>query len=192
MATTDNVLRTKILKEVNEEFHQGDKLNDALTSDILKQLVNCFYEEDKTIRELASRAIIKVASTKVGRDILCSDEIIPKVKELFNDEVVQIRANAYKVMINVAEFTEGVDAIINFHIVPVLVDKLIQEDNQSILILILTLLKILNEGEFAPTVIQTLDAIPRLNKHLKSSDFQIRELAALNLGSISYNNIAKE
>jgi hypothetical protein len=36
MGTTDNVLRTKILREINEEFHQGDKLNAALDSEILE------------------------------------------------------------------------------------------------------------------------------------------------------------
>jgi hypothetical protein len=88
MGTTDNVLRTKILREVNEEFHQGDKLNNALESEILDQLVKCFDEEDQTIRELASRAVIKVASTEKGRYVLVEEEIIPKVKDLFNDEIV--------------------------------------------------------------------------------------------------------
>jgi hypothetical protein len=192
METSDNVLRTKILREINEEFHQGDKLNSALESEILDQLTRCFDEEDQVIRELASRAVIKVATTKKGRSVLVDDEIIPKVKELFNDEVVAIRANAYKIMINVAEYTYGIDSIINFNIIPVLVDKLIQEENQQILILILSLLKILMEGELAPMVIQGSDAIPRLNKHLKSSESEIRELAALNLGSVSYNGIGKE
>ena len=76
---------------------------------------------------MASRAIIKVATTEKGRYILIEDEIIPRVKDLFNDEVVQIRANAYKTLINVAEFTFGIDSIINFNIVPVLIDKLVQE-----------------------------------------------------------------
>jgi hypothetical protein len=45
MGSDDNFLRTKILKEVNEDFHQGDKLNHALdTSEILIELVNCFEE----------------------------------------------------------------------------------------------------------------------------------------------------
>ena len=65
MGGEDNVLRTKILKEINEDFHQGDKLNFALnSSDILFELVNCFEEEDATIRELASRAIIKCCGTE--------------------------------------------------------------------------------------------------------------------------------
>ena len=188
----DNVLRTKILVEINEEFHQGDKMNAALDTEVLYELVRCFEENDKTIRELASRAIIKVAASEKGRNILIEDEIIPRIKELFNDEVVEIRANAYKAMISVADFTFGVDSIINFNIIPILVDNLIKEKDESILVLILHLLKILNEGELAPMVVQGSNALERLNKHLKSTNAKIRELSAMNLGSISYNAIGKE
>jgi len=56
-------------------------------------------------------------------------------------------------MISIAEFTYGIDMIIQFNIIPVLVDKLVEEKNQEILILILSLLKILNEGEAAALVV---------------------------------------
>ena len=43
MDGSDGVLRTKILIEINEDFHQGDKLNLALEqSDILAELEKCF------------------------------------------------------------------------------------------------------------------------------------------------------
>jgi hypothetical protein len=62
-------------------------------------------------------------------------------------------------MILVADFTYGVDSIIQFNILPILIDKLIAEKNEQILILILTLLKILNEGESAPLVLQSTHAL---------------------------------
>jgi len=58
MAGKDDVLRRKVLIEINEDFHQADKLNFALQSTILKQLVKCFSESDNVIRELASRAVL--------------------------------------------------------------------------------------------------------------------------------------
>ena len=71
MSGEDNVFRTKILKEINEDFHQGDKLNFALnSSDILLELVNCFEEDDDVIRELAARAIIKCCGTEQSRLII--------------------------------------------------------------------------------------------------------------------------
>ena len=70
MAGTDNVLRTKVLIEINEDFHQADKVNVALNANILGELIKCFKEEDETIRELASRAVLKVACTEQGRETL--------------------------------------------------------------------------------------------------------------------------
>lgn len=70
MAGDDTILRTKCLKEVNEDFHQGDKLNFALDSELLPELVKCFDEDEEVIRELASRAITLVAATEKGRIIL--------------------------------------------------------------------------------------------------------------------------
>jgi len=75
------------------------------------------------------------------------------IRDLFNDEVIQIRANAYKAMIAVAEYTYGIDQIIHLGILPILIDKLVEEKIEVIMILILSLLKVLMEGEMAPMVI---------------------------------------
>jgi hypothetical protein len=45
-------------------------LNFALESTLLSELVKCFKEGDNEIRELASRAVLKVACTEKGRKIL--------------------------------------------------------------------------------------------------------------------------
>jgi hypothetical protein len=50
----------------------------------------------------------------------------------------------------------------------------------------------LAEGEKAPSIILGTPALARLNTHLASKNQKIRELAALNLGSISYNVKGKE
>lgn len=91
-----------------------------------------------------------------------------------------------------AQFTFGVDSVIDFEIIPVLVDKLILEKEEEILVLILKLMKILGEGERAPTILLSNPVLARLNTHLVSKNANIRELAALNLGSISYNVKGKE
>jgi len=54
----------------------------------LYELVKCFKEKDETIRELASRAFIKIANTRMGRETLILDEIVPNIRELFDDKVV--------------------------------------------------------------------------------------------------------
>lgn len=72
-----------------------------------------------------------------------------------------------------------------------LINQLIEEKDESILILILELLKILLEGEEAPVVIQATAALKNLNAHLLSKNARIREMSAINLGSISYQAIGK-
>jgi hypothetical protein len=42
LKSKDDVLRKKVLIEINEDFHQADKMNFALESDILVQLISCF------------------------------------------------------------------------------------------------------------------------------------------------------
>ena len=102
MESKDDILRKKVLIEINEDFHQADKLNFALDSTILSELVKCFKEKDNEIRELASRAVLKVANTEKGRVVLVQNKIIHDIRKLFDDTEVQIRQNAYIALINLA------------------------------------------------------------------------------------------
>lgn len=102
MADKDDVLRTKVLIEINEDFHQADKINFALESSILKELVKCFSEKDDVIRELASRAVLQIACTEKGREILVERKIVSDIRKLFDDDETQIRRNAYVALINLA------------------------------------------------------------------------------------------
>lgn len=74
---------------------------------------------------------------------------------------------------------------------PTLVDKLVEEEEQVILILILRLLNITLEGELATGLVLNTHVLQRLNDHLGSSNSEIRRLAAESLGSISYDEIGK-
>jgi hypothetical protein len=192
MKTKDDVLRSKVLIEINEDFHQADKLNEALDTGIVMQLVYSCRHQDDSIRELASRAILKIANTEKGRVTLVVGKILAIVAGLFDDKVTKIRHNAYTCLINLAQFTYGIQNIIDSDILRILVDKLIKEKEYSILVLILKLINILLEGAIATDLILQCPALSRLNGHLKSKNWEIRKLAAENLGSISYNQHGKE
>lgn len=110
---------------------------------------------------------------------------------MFTDKVVKIRNNAYMALINLAEFTFGIQSIIDTDILRILVDKLVEENEDDILVLIMRLIKILLEGEMATDLVLSTPVLARLNDHLKSKNWEIRQLAAENLGSISYNVMGK-
>lgn len=192
MKSNDDVLRTKVLKEINEDFHQADKLNFSLESGILMQLVYCCREEDNTIRELASSAILKIANTEQGRVTLVQSKTLAIISGLFDDKVTQIRHNAYTCLINLAQFTFGIGAIIDTDILRILVDKLIAEKEDIIMILILKLMNMLLEGDMATPLVLNTSVLARLNTHLTAKNWEIRKLSAENLGSISYNVLGKE
>ncbi len=105
-------------------------------------LVYCCREQDNDIRELASRAILKIANTEKGRVILVSSRSLAIVANLFDDTVTQIRHNAYTCLINLAQFIYGITSIIDADILRVLVDKLVAEREEPILVLILKLMNI--------------------------------------------------
>ena len=52
------------------------------------------------------------------------------------------------------------------------------ERDEDILVLILSLMQILGEGEAAPNILLGTQVLPRLNKHLSSQNEKIRELSA--------------
>ena len=87
MKGDDSTLRKKVLHEINEDFHQADKLNEALDSGILMCLVYCCREQCDITRELASRAILKIANTEKGRVTLVSSRSLAIVANLFDDNV---------------------------------------------------------------------------------------------------------
>jgi len=92
------------------------------------------------IRELASSAVRKVACTEVGRKTIVDKKLIPVIAGLFDNSIMQIRANAYHALINLSQYTFGIDAVIDAEILKILVDKLVLENEQEIMILILKLI----------------------------------------------------
>ena len=192
MKSGDDILRTKVLREINEDYHQADKLSLSLETEILFQLVHCCRENDDTIRELASSAFLKIANTEQGRNTLIQSKTLSIISGLFDDKVTQIRYNAYSCLINLAQFTFGIESIIETEILRVLVDKLVDEKEDIILVLILRLMHMLLEGEMATALILNTDVLSRLNSHLTAKNWEIRKLSAENLGSISYNVHGKE
>ena len=153
--------------------------------------MKCFQHSDDTIRELSSHAVLLTAQTELGRVTIVANDLVKIVAELFDDSVTQIRDNAYSCLINLAEFTYGIKSVIDKDILPVLVDKLVAESEENILILILRLLNICLEGELATGLCLNTHILQRLNGHLKSTNHEIRRLAAESLGSISYDEVGK-
>lgn len=140
---------------------------------------------------MASHAVLLACATEMGRSKTVEDDLVEPISNLFDDAVPQIRNNAYSALLNLSEFTFGIKAIIDKDILPILVEKLVAEKEESIVILVLRLLNILLEGELATGLVLNTPVIRHLNHHLKSLNHEIRRLSAESLGSISYDEVGK-
>lgn len=80
-----------MLIEVNEDFHDATLIVSVLESGIIEELIVCFEDKDNIIRELASRAIMQVASVERGREYIVTHKQVVQVAKLFEDDVVKIR-----------------------------------------------------------------------------------------------------
>ena len=87
MKTTDNILKEKVLKEINEDYHSAEKVNFSLESGLLDECIKCFKHTNNSIRELASHAVLLGSATEMGRCKIVEDDLVMPIADLFDDQV---------------------------------------------------------------------------------------------------------
>ena len=181
----DQILRHKILVEINEDFHRSDFVALSLQFPLLERLIGTCKEEDDVRRQLASAAVMKVAATEVGRQRLIEENYLTDISLLLRDTVPQIRCNAYRTFLHTAEFRAGCEAVVYSELLPLLVDLLHEEKELPIIALGLDMLKLLCESETASNILLKTKVLEILNTHLKSPDLAVRCKATLNICALS-------
>ena len=170
LSKRDHILREKVLKELNEDLHSAEKIDKSLDCNIEKELLQVLLEKDDGRRELASRAIRKLAMTAKGTERLIQTKAVTQITKLFDDPLVQIRFNAYQCLLHLAQFRYGNDMVVQFAVLPLLVDKLMFEKNDDVLVLVLTLLRSLQNSDNSSPILLKTQVLSRLNKHLSSKN----------------------
>ena len=94
--------------------------------------------------------------------------------ELINDNVVKIRENGYNVFLNVGRNHKGCLYLIKNGLVPILVDKILEEKEQYLLIKVLDIIKLLLEGEGGTDSFLGTPGIARLKGLLQHENYLIR------------------
>jgi hypothetical protein len=181
----DQILRHKVLIEINEDFHRSDFVVLSLQFPLLKELMAACKEEDDVRRQLASAAVMKVAGTEVGRQKLIENSYLTDIALLLRDPVPQIRCNAYQTFMHTAEFRAGCEAVVKNELLPLLVDLLHEEKELHIIALGLDLLKLLCEAQDASDILLKTNVLGILNTHLQSPAPAVRCKATLNISALS-------
>lgn len=99
------------------------------------------------IRQLCSRSIVLICQVELGRAIVMERRYVEVIIKLFDDHVRGIRYNAYESMLNLSEYQRGVDHMLEMGVLGPLVDKLIEENEDDILVEVLRLMERSLSGE---------------------------------------------
>jgi len=183
----DDILKLKVLREINEDVRDPTKIVRAInTSDLVHMLVYHLENKNDEIRRLASQSMKEICSVYRGREQILVNDYIKNLAKLVDDQIPVIRLNIYTSLFNLSEHVDGTDGVLKNNILEILVDKLLEEKEEDILLVILQLMKRLLYGEGAIGRILKTQAITRLLILLEKSNELIREFAALNLASISF------
>lgn len=173
----DDILKLKVLKEVNEDLRDPIKILRAInTSDLIHMLVYHLENKNDEIRRLASQAMKEICSVYRGREQILVNDYIKNLAKLVDDVIPIIRLNIYESLYNLSEHVDGTDGVLKNNILEILVDKLLEEKEEDILLVILQLMKRLLYGEGAVPRILKTQAITRLMILLEKNN----ELVSIN------------
>ena len=92
-----------------------------------------------------------------------------------------IRINAYKSLNNLVKFRDGADAVYQNGVLEILVDKLLEEKEESVLVLVLLLLKAILGVEDATLKGLETPIIGRLTQLLTSSNAKVINISSFEL-----------
>jgi len=159
----DDILKLKVLKEINEDLRDPTKIVRAMnTSDLVHMLVYHLENKNDEIRRLASQTMKEVCSVYRGREQILTNNYIKNLAKLVDDVIPIIRMNIYESLFNLSEHVDGTNGVLENNILEILVDKLLEEKEEDILLMILQLMKRLLYGEGAVPRILKTQAITRL------------------------------
>ncbi len=98
---SDDILKAKILAELNEKFHNADRITLALlSSDMLAVLVKLFTHKEQAISVRSILAVEQICSVDMGRQKVIEDGHLLTILERTEDQSELIRSHAYKALLN--------------------------------------------------------------------------------------------
>jgi len=186
LQSKDNILRTKVFIEINEDMRHLTKVVEITRSTLPAEIRRALKDPNHTIRELASRAFIGPTFVVEGQRFLISKGIVQEISELFDDKIEKIRNNAYQCLLRLSTDREGCEGVLEAGVIEKLVDKLISEKSEKIMTLTMYLLKQLLQAEQGPLRVLQTAFISRTKNLLGSSNVEIRRLSAENLACLSF------
>lgn len=184
----------KVIKEINNQLQSGDEVFNYSIKH--PQLLNKLFEylqyhsQNKEmaeiIRILSSLCFKQFCMVLKSKEHLNSFEFIKNIHKTFSDESEEVRINVYQALIYYSQHRYGIDTLVENKVLHQIIQKLNEEQSQTVLNLILILTNEILNAKGAPQIALECGFITSLKKYLNTDDLILREIVILNYGSISF------
>lgn len=128
--SSDLLTRQRALMSLCDVMHNPEHISEGLRVGIGASLKSLLKDPDGTVRHKATEVLSIIAGHAVGRDAFVDNKMIVPLSELFDDNVYQARRNAHKAIEMCVHMSPGTEGVVDAKLVPVLVEKLLKEEDE--------------------------------------------------------------
>ncbi|XP_068956910.1 radial spoke head 14 homolog isoform X2 [Petaurus breviceps papuanus] len=181
LQSSDLLTRQKALMALCDMVHDPEHVYQAISIGFLNSLKLLLRDPDSTVRQKTIEVFHIMANHSVGREGFLKHHVILALSQNLDDPVLLCRKFLHKTYRSVAQVPRGADSIISSGLIPFLVKK-VQEEDEEIQELILDTLYFCLQWD-ASQALQS-KAVPILREKLNSLNENIRSKAAHTLMAI--------
>lgn len=128
LQSPDLRVRQQALLLLADMLHKRENVASAISEGIARSLKQLLADGDGLVRERAAKVLCSMAQHSLGRQAFLQDNIIAALSKLFSDAVFAVRVNAHSAVEMCARNTEGAKGTVAAGLVPLCVEKLVEED----------------------------------------------------------------
>ncbi|XP_036596920.1 radial spoke head 14 homolog [Trichosurus vulpecula] len=181
LQSPDLLTRQKALMALCDLVHDPEHVYVAISIGFLNSLKLLLKDPDSTVRHKTIEVLYIMANHSVGREGFLKHRVILELSQILDDPVLLCRTFMHKAYRSVAQVPQGADAIMASGLIPFLVNKVKDEDEEIQGIILDTLYFCLQWD--ASQAFQS-QVVPILREKLSSPNQEIRSKAAHTLMAI--------
>ncbi|CAB4023309.1 radial spoke head 14 homolog [Paramuricea clavata] len=126
----DLLTKHRALMSLCDILHDPENISQALRVGIVSSLKKLLSDIDATVRHKTTEVLYIIAGHASGRDAFLEHKIIVPLSKLFDDVVYESRRNSQKAIEMLSHTSNGQDGIVEAGLVPTLVEKLMEENDE--------------------------------------------------------------
>lgn len=124
------VVRQRALVALCDVLHNPEHISESIRVGIVVSLRKLLEDRDATVRIKTTEALQVMAGHAIGRDAILEYNVIRPLSKLFDDEEYKARMLSHKAILMASKSPPGPEGVVNAQLIPVLVNKLMDEEDE--------------------------------------------------------------